>query len=297
MGIGDRDYARQVPNRAGRAGTISAWSVNTWLIVINVAVHVLSSTVLAIPGQGGWSRLHDFGHFSTAKAFVDFTPQGGAILTMEVWRFLTFQFLHAPGIWHLAMNMFGLYVFGGMVEQFLGRKKYLAFYLVCGIFGAIAYLALNLLGLTGVRMPGVLVNDPRTPLVGASAGVFGVIMACAYIAPNTVVHLLFPPIPLKMKLFAYAYVALAAFSLLIGARNAGGQAAHLGGAIAGFFFIRNSHLLLDFFDVLGDSRKRVGPRSRGEIDRVLAKVSRDGLASLSDKERRVLERASRRDRA
>lgn len=310
MGINDREYARSVSNRARpRARNPAGWSVNTWLIAINVAIHVLASTVLVIPGSGGWSTLHVWGHFSTARAFVEFTPQGGSILRMEIWRFLSFQFLHSPGIMHLAFNMLGLYIFGSMVEEYLGRKKYLAFYLVCGIFGAIAYLFLNLLGVTGVRMPGVLVNDPHTPLVGASAGVFGVILACAFIAPNTVVQLIFPPIPLRMKLFAYGYVALAALNLIVfRGPNQGGDAAHLGGAIAGFFFIRNSHLLLDFFDVLGDSRRPKGARarpgaarpvSRGaqrEVDRVLDKVAREGMASLTAGERRTLERASRRER-
>ncbi len=308
MGIADRDYSRRVPNQASRGGRLSAWSVNTWIIVINCAVHVLASTVFYTPPtatRGPWSLLHEYGHFSTAKAFVDFS-QGHTILTLEVWRFITFQFLHSFGIWHLLLNMFGLYVFGGMVEQYLGRKKYLAFYLVCGIFGALMYLLLNLVGSLGLALPGALDVNPHTPLVGASAGVFGVILACAYISPNSVVQLIFPPIPMRLKYFAYGYVFLAALNLFMGGRNAGGDAAHLGGAIAGFFFIRNSHLLLDFFDILGDSRKSKVPGAQGglrpkgvsrEVDRILSKVSREGIASLTEDERRTLERASRRDRA
>ncbi|MFG0325821.1 MAG: rhomboid family intramembrane serine protease [Phycisphaerales bacterium JB037] len=238
-----------------------------------------------------------YGHFSTSRGFAN----------LEVWRLVTFQFLHANFL-HLAFNMLGLWIFGGMVEQFLGRRKYLAFYLVCGVFGGLSYLLLNFLGsIAGLSLPGVLINDPRTPLVGASAGVFGVIMASAHIAPKAMVMLHFPPIPLQLRGLAYGYVGIALINLLAGGANAGGDAAHVGGALAGAFFIRRSHLLRDFFDVVSDSRdaappSRRGPRSRlsrsdREVDRVLDKVrSEGGLGNLSEKEREILRRASEQER-
>lgn len=229
-----------------------------------------------------------YGHFSTFYGFERF----------EMWRYITFQFLHG-GVSHIFFNMFGLWIFGGMVEQYLGFKRYAAFYLTCGIFGAIAYLVLNLLGAQlGLSLPGLLIDSIHTPLIGASAGVFGVILACAYIAPDAIVQLLIPPIPIKLKWFAYGYVAVAAWNLFRGGHNAGGDAAHMGGAIAGYFFIRNAHLLRDFFDIFGDSRKTQEPSVRtgtdAEVDRILAKVHRDGLASLSNEERHTLRHASQR---
>jgi membrane associated rhomboid family serine protease len=310
MGIYDRDYQREQPKGrwGGGGGGVGerrgighprAWSVTLWLIVINVAVHFVGLLLLSRPNPyypGSWSLLHQLGHFSVYEGFQ----------RLEVWRLVTFQFLHDPNsIFHILFNMFGLWVFGPMVEQALGRKKYLAFYLMCGIAGGLLYLLLNLLGAMNIPLPGVLTASPRTPLVGASAGVFGVIVACAYIAPEARVQLLFPPIPLKMSFFAYGYVAIAAFNLLFGGHNAGGDAAHLGGAIAGFFFIRRPHLLADFFDVLGDSRapKRGGKRAKGprapasnEVDRILDKVSREGIGSLTAKEKKILEKASRDSR-
>jgi membrane associated rhomboid family serine protease len=237
--------------------------------------------------------LSAYGHFSTQRGFFQ----------LEVWRYITFQFLHG-GVTHLFFNMFGLWIFGGMVEQYLGFKRYAAFYLTCGVFGAVSYLILNLLGAGfGLRLPGVLFDSLYTPLVGASAGVFGVIMACAYIAPNAIVQLLFPPIPMKLKWFAYGYVAFAGWNLLRGGSNAGGDAAHIGGAVAGFFFVRNAHLLRDFFDIFGDSRRRRfgGGREKrrpedSEVDRILTKVQSDGLASLSDSEKRTLRRSTDRRR-
>lgn len=276
----------------GRGGSRRALSVNTWLIIINCAVFVIQAflkrSVVTFPS--GFTRIMDpfeyYGHFSTGMGFLP---------NMEVWRLVTFQFLHA-GPLHLFLNMFGLWVFGGLVEDYLGAKRYAAFYLVCGICGGLMYLLLNLLGHFGVPVPGALVNDIWIPLVGASAGVFGVIVASAYIAPNEVIQLLFPPIPLRLKFFAYGYVAIAMLNLILGGRNAGGDAAHVGGAIAGFFFIRNAHLLHDFFDILGDSRKAPRARRRAkvgdqdEIDRILAKIRQHGLASLTDRERRTLKR-------
>lgn len=238
--------------------------------------------------------LSAYGHFSTATGFM----------RLEVWRLVTFQFLHGGPI-HLFFNMFALWIFGPLVEQQLGRKRYLAFYLTCGIFGGLMYLVLNLLGSLGVAMPGALHVEIHTPLVGASAGVFGVLMACAYIAPKAIVRLIIPPIPIQMRWFVYGYFALALWNLLAKGHNQGGDAAHVGGALAGYFFIRRPHLLRDFFDIVGDSRKKPEPRAPagprgaaadGEIDAILDKINREGLAGLSEGEKRTLAEHSRRER-
>ncbi|MEQ9094901.1 MAG: rhomboid family intramembrane serine protease [Phycisphaerales bacterium] len=264
----------------------------TLVIAVNVIIELVKYVA-----PGVWQAFFIWGHFSTTEA----------IFHLGFWRFLTFQFLHGS-LLHLAFNMLGIWFLGRLVEDQLGPKKFLAFYLVCGIFGGLMYLLLNLLGgVLGLRVPGLLMNDPATPLIGASAGVFGVVMACAYIAPNATVQLLFPPIPMKMKTFAYGFVALALLMLLLGSNNAGGEAAHLGGAIAGFYFIRNTHHLIDFFDVLGDSRKPKTPKrgrtprggggaSQAEVDRVLEKVQASGLGSLTDAERATLRQATDRQR-
>lgn len=310
MGLLDRHYARDSDEPAG-LGAARRLPFNVWLIIANVAVfafQVFSPQVTRALGGGPAVRMDlitYWGHFSTARILHG----------LEVWRVVTFQFLHASPL-HLFFNMFGLWVFGGMVERHLGFKKYAAFYLVCGIAGALMYLFLNLTGFIFAKMgwprvPGLLFEDTWVPLVGASAGCFGVIMASAFIAPNAVVQLIFPPIPLRLKLLAYGYVGIAVFNLFTGSQNAGGEAAHLGGALAGYFFIRNSHLLLDFFDILGDSRPPGGaPRSpklgvlfsrargpdQGEIDRILAKVHSQGLQSLSEKERQTLRAATESQR-
>lgn len=306
MGIYDRDYVNdqrgmggaRPPSGGGRLFARSpGWTVTTWLIVINIVVYVLMFLLQPYVWNAGVLTL------------------GQAYGRLEVWRLITFQFLHSPSsLMHIGFNMLGLWIFGPMVENYLGKKKYLAYYLVCGLAGGLLFIILNFLGiLIKTPIPGLLDIDANSPLVGASAGVFGVIVACAKISPNTEIMLLFPPIPMKMKTFAYGYVAIALFSLLIGTSNAGGEAAHVGGAIAGYFFIRKSHLLSDFFDVFGDSRER---KSKGkakkppkqsayrnynntsgphpdEIDAILDKVHEKGFASLSEKDKKKLREASK----
>lgn len=356
MGLADRQYSWERDRTPAVFGRLRFWSVNTWIIAVNVAIFVIGAfwarpgvpLLYGIDGSPDGVETRDFylpnggradraaattpdaklmrplldpntqqvvgtkyytvqrplegwGHFSTAT-----------ILQGQVWRFITFQFLHA-NVMHLFFNMLGLYVFGPTVERYLGGQRYLAFYLVTGIFGGVMYLLLNLLGNVAYLMgmpaiPGLLFHMTTTPLIGASAGVFGVIMACAKIEPETVVQLIIPPIALKMRTFAYGFVVLSMFQLFMGAKNAGGEAAHLGGAIAGYFFIRNAHLLQDFFDVFTDSRKPAKPGESGrgwawlrgnsptdaEVDRILEKVRTSGVASLSETERRALARDTER---
>ena len=267
--------------------------------------------VLAQPGgpQIGWVdvyRMHFLEsalHFSTRLGF----------LKVQFWRLIGFQFLHShANIMHLLFNMMGLYFFGSMIERYLGSKRYLAFYLLCGIFGALMYCLLNIGGVIAAtymgsdgNIPGLLFNDPNVPLVGASAGVFGVLMAGAYLAPNVTV-LLFFILPMRLKTLAYALVAIALFTVITGGGNAGGEAGHLGGAFAGFYFIRHTQHLHGFFDFLGridptshhyrDKARGLRPggakKGRKEIDRILDKISSKGLHSLTEKEKKILSEAS-----
>ena len=253
-----------------------------------------------------------YGYFSTATALLQLDEFWG-LRGFEVWRFISFQFLHA-NFTHLLFNMIGLYFFGSLVEQYLGGKRYLAFYLLCGMAGAASYLLLNFTGwtvlqLTGKEFPVLLMNDPGTPLVGASAGVFGVVIASAFLVPNARV-LLFFVIPMRLSTLAYGMVGIALLRVVLGVDNAGGEAAHIGGALAGFWLIRHPQVLHGFFDFLGryDPTSRSGAAYRAgkvlgsgggvvadvEIDRILSKIHENGLQSLTSKEKKILREASRR---
>lgn len=289
MGIHDRQYARPRNGSGFGNGTSGGFgrkkiSVNTWLIMICAGVFMLDPFANYI--------LREWLYLSTDHA----------IWGLQYWRFIGFQFLHA-NFQHLLFNMIGLFFFGPLVEQYLGGKRYLAFYLLCGIFGAVMYLILNLGGYVfGDSIPGLLFNDTGTPLVGASAGVFGVLLAGAFMAPNVKV-LVFFIIPMRLSTMAYGLVLLALFTVIFGKNNAGGEAAHLGGAAAGWYFIRNPHHLNGFFDFLGKAdptSKHFALRGQGasksEVDRILDKIHKKGLQSLTKKEKQILHDASRQGR-
>jgi membrane associated rhomboid family serine protease len=204
--------------------------VTTSLIVINVAVflidHLLPPYIVSTPRHYAIqiSRLDYWGHFSASTV----------IYQLQLWRILTFQFLHANST-HLIFNMLSLYIFGPMVEQHLGSRRYLRFYLICGMGGAVAYL--------GLWAKGILIGDPWQPLVGASAGIFGVLVAAAQVAPDATVMLLFPPIPMRLRTLAWAFIAIAVYTVFTRGNNAGGEAAHLGGAIAGFLLMQGEKMM------------------------------------------------------
>lgn len=305
MSFTDRDYARaggRGPARltdAAGFGRMRMWSFTTWLIVINVAVFLLD-IVLKNAGLGYVLReymarqrdgsdklvqivigpLEHWGHFSYTTAIGHF----------QLWRFITFQFLHA-NIEHILFNMFGLFIFGGLIERYFGSVRYLTFYLLCGIAGPVAYMML---------MAGHLLFDsPATPLVGASAGIFGVLIAAAVIAPDATV-LIYGIVPAKLRHVAIFLIFLAGYTIwFFPQKNGGGEAAHLGGAAVGYLLIRRPWLL-DFTQWFA-RRTHKGPRikpssndaDQREVDRILSKVATQGLDSLSEDEKRTLARASK----
>lgn len=228
MGFYDRDYSRSSTPRG--FGALSAWSITTWLIAINVAIFVLDSL-----GNGNLTRL---GYFSEVTA----------INNLEIWRFITFQFLHA-NLTHILFNMVSLYFFGPMVEEYLGARRYLAFYLLCGAAGAVSYLLLLLAGIIG---------SPSTELIGASAGIFGILIAATRVAPDATVLLLLLPVPMKLRTMAWLMVGLAVYTVIVRGNNAGGEAAHLGGAALGYLLILKPQVLNVFAG--WPPRKKRGPR-------------------------------------
>lgn len=137
----------------------------------------------------------------------------------HVWQLLTYSFLHA-GTAHLFFNMFGLYMFGRDVELALGRARLAVLYAASVVAGALVQVAV------------LLASAPTAyPTVGASAGVFGLLLSYAVLFPRRRVVLLFPPVPMPAWVFATGYAAL---ELLLGVRGTqGGVAhfAHLGGML------------------------------------------------------------------
>ncbi|MFM7261498.1 MAG: rhomboid family intramembrane serine protease [bacterium] len=265
--------------------------------------------------------------FTTAQAIVHFGPSGG-VAGFEVWRFVGYGFLHVS-LLHLLLNMLGLWFFGPVVEERYGGARFLAIFVTSTIAGALLFLLLNAAGIAwvnsqgeAVAIPGLLFNDPWVPLIGASGGVCGIVLAAAWLRPNDEALLLYV-VPMKLKWLGVGIVGMSVFTLLRQGNNSGGEAAHLGGALAGWWVAQRPHLLDDFFDVLhvsGWSARGRGatfpsrekpfgtptgahtgtptgtPTRRGpdeaEIDRILDKVRESGLGSLSERERQTLRSAS-----
>jgi membrane associated rhomboid family serine protease len=188
------------------------WPAWRWLIIINVVIFFLDLF------SGG--RLTDWGAFSIEQGVERF----------QVWRWITFQFLHFDE-WHILFNMLGLYFFSPMVEGVLGRRQFVIFFLICGLGGAAAFVAL-------ARFHGV-----DATLVGASAGIFGVLVAAAILNPNAEIRFAFTPISMTLKWFVIIYVGIAFIVVYRFGQNAGGEASHLGGAIVGFILMRNRRWL------------------------------------------------------
>lgn len=137
--------------------------------------------------------------------------------TFHVWQLLTYSALHAS-VTHLAFNMLGLFMFGNAVERVIGGRRMLALYVTSVACGGVVQM-LTTLSATG----------DASPTIGASAGVFGVLIAYAMMFPRRRVVLLFPPVPMPAWMFATGYAVL---ELVLGvSREASGVAhfAHLGG--------------------------------------------------------------------
>ena len=304
MAYYERDYYRG-EGRGGPLGGARAWSITAWLIVICVVVYVLDG-VLGGSRRGGSLAPSDWGNFNVRDGVYGF----------QFWRWGTYQFLHS-GLLHILFNMLWLYYFGPMLEKHWGRARFLAFYLLSGFGGA------ALMTFFAIMIPDVIFDvqamadremvpgDVR--LVGASGSILGVIVGAAMIAPKSRVGLLFLPVTFELRQVLWFMLGIAVFVLVVGGGNAGGEAAHLGGAIAGFILMKNPGLL-GF--VGGDFVKKLSPEhikqqtkkgafdrkmakireEEAEVDRILAKVSAEGLHSLTGKERKTLERDSERKR-
>ncbi len=143
------------------------------------------------------------------------------------WQIVTYGFLHDPlGLMHIVFNMFGLWMFGRELELMMGQKRFLTYYFTC-VIGA---------GLVQLIVAGI--QGGLYPTLGASGGVFGILLAYGMAFPNRMVMLMFPPIPMKAKYFVLFYGLLELYLGLSGGAPGVANFAHLGGMLFGFLLIR-----------------------------------------------------------
>jgi rhomboid family protein len=297
----DRDYNQQTfgglggrgrgGGGAGIGGRFGGASVVMWLMGINAIVFLLDGVLSSGARSQGISPFY-WGNFNLEQGLYG----------LQLWRWVTYQFLH-DGFMHVLFNMIGLYFFGPMLEKWWGSRRFLAFYLLCGVSGAAVMTLLSF-------VPGLLMVGPATRLVGASGSLFGILAGAAALFPHQRVMLLFPPIPMAMRTMALLFMGLAFLSVMAGTPNAGGEAAHLGGALLGFVLVKNARWL-NWADRLSPSaiqdgvnkgrfeRKRKRKLAdRDEVNRILDKVRDKGLGSLTRQEKNTLnEETERQNRA
>jgi membrane associated rhomboid family serine protease len=180
-------------------------------------------------------------------------------------QFVTHMFMHG-GIWHLFFNMYALFIFGQVLEQVWGPKRFFIYYMVCGLGAAFIHetvilfqyekimniitpdqLQIVLNEGAGYFREGKVFSDEtmknlqlllNTPTVGASGAVFGILLAFGVLFPNTQLFLIFPPIPIKAKYFVLGYGAIELYLAVTQPGSNIAHAAHLGGMLFGYILLR-----------------------------------------------------------
>lgn len=242
----------------------------TRLVIANVAMFALTYTVM--------------------PAFVTdllvLVPR--AVLTRP-WTVVTYMFLHG-GLSHILFNMLGLFFFGSRVESRLGERRFITMYFLSGIAGAIASI----------------IFTPRAAVIGASAGVFGVMMAFASFWPREKIYI-WGVIPIEARMLVILTTAMALFSGWTGRSGGVAHFAHLGGYVGAWLYLR----YLSHNTALRKFQQRVNAvdpgvkkavalnrnalnldgvhqLTREEVDRILDKINADGMSSLTPEELRFL---------
>ena len=262
------------------------------IIVANAAIFIalmIARVGLLIAGESGL--------FDVFFAQVSL-PSSLDLIIQRPWSLITYFFLHIE-IFHLIFNMMFLYWFGTIIQDFIGNKRLVQLFFYGGLAGAAAFiLAMNTVSFFIAKGPNFL--------NGASAGVFAVVVAAATIRPNYQVHLLLLG-QVRIKYIAAFYV-LWSFIETTGS-NAGGNIAHLGGAILGFIFAKNflaaskpqaifEIKIKEFAQVVNQqfqARKEPETVPEDELNAILDKISQSGYDSLSDYEQKRLFKASQKN--
>ena len=194
--------------------------VTAALLVANILVFLLQQA-------GGESMLAHFALWPLGNSQVAQLDDGTVVrVAFQPWQILTYSFLHGSFA-HIAFNMIALWMFGGPVETVLGSRRYTIYYFVCVLGAAAAQLAVIAL----------FQPDHFYPTVGASGGIFGLLLAFAVFYPHARIALIFVPIPLPAPVFVVGYMIIELFLGITGTQAGVAHFAHLGGASIGFVLI------------------------------------------------------------
>lgn len=153
------------------------------------------------------------------------------------WQPLTYMFMHG-GFSHIFFNMFSLWMFGRTLEWEMGWKRFLTYYIVCGVGAALFQMGMAQIDLAHIELfSPAWYSYMSTPTVGASGAVFGLLLAFGMMHPNAIISLIFPPIAMKAKWFVIIYGALELMLGVSGTMDNVAHFAHLGGMFWGWLLI------------------------------------------------------------
>lgn len=297
----DRDYYRPT----GLGGFSFFPPVIKNLLIINIAVFLVNNLLL------GNILIEDVPANTIIDHYFALQPLGHGFY---IWQLVTYQFMHA-NFTHIFFNMFVLWMFGMEIENLWGSKKFLFYYLTCGVGGGLVHLLFS-----------PLVTGILAATVGASGAIYGVMVAFAMMFPDRYIFLWFL-IPIKAKYLIAFFVVLEFLS--VGSLDFVARFAHIGGAIVGFIFIlldsKSQFSLKSFFGSFKRSNSygsknpyqfRRRPFAKGnevedaefyelnkkeetgvsqeEIDKILDKISQSGYQNLTEREKKILFEASKR---
>jgi membrane associated rhomboid family serine protease len=278
------------------------------LLIINVAVFFIQMIAnnLMLGGKPLWYVLNMWFALNPISDGFNF----------QIWQLFTYQFMHG-GFSHILFNMFALWMFGMEIENIWGSKKFLIYYLVCGVAAGLAQLFIS-----------PLYSSPAVT-IGASGAIFGVMIAFAMLFPDRHIFLYFL-IPIRAKYLIGFLFVLEIFWIGDAGSNVA-HLAHLGGALAGFLFImfdksidvplkrmlnisgyQRGNTFNNPFSGLSDKFKKrsqniqdanyydINHKKEGEeitqaeIDAILDKISQSGYQNLSEREKKILFEASKK---
>ena len=252
--------------------------VTAWLLRINIAVFLVFTVgeFLRLPGIGALEEL------------LALSPEGMKLL--HYWQPVTYMFLHA-GFWHILLNMMTLFFMGPETERSMGSTHFAIMYFLSGIVGGLGWLWLT---------------PAKTMCVGASGAIFGVMGAFATLYPRRRLTFFLYFIPTEAWKMVLGLTVFQ-FLFMLGGQSGGiAYAAHVAGAFAGFLYIdqlyESAHfrrLVRKIAEAFGSGFSPRMPKSRTEerppeeeVNRVLDKIAREGIGSLTREEREILHRAS-----
>jgi len=215
------------------------------------------------------------------------------IYQFKIWQLVTYMFLHNPtGIWHILFNMFFLWMFGVELEREWGTKEFLKFYFVTGIGAGLVYM---------------LLTNASVPMIGASGAIYGVMLAYTLRYPDRMIYLYFL-FPVKLKYFMGFLILIQFFSTFGASADGVAHAAHLGGIIVGYIYLKYGFLWFKLKSSVknfsaskpGKTKMKYGKGGgdqteyyRKIMDDLLDKINRVGYLNLSEEEKKLLEEGSK----